>query len=646
MTTASLRPQALRAYQADSLHLVACHFASRRSAHSARDTVPEVWKEKVDCFVKTGFSVAGLQLLLGTETPGPTDKRHYDDDPLVVFYKQSIIVGAPTDIRAFDKETKTFLWGTLEARGNMELSDGLIHAFGCVPEYQQGLPTGFAYQILMRIDPVNGQIVSKTLLGKRIMFACNDNISFFIVGDVVYVMTYDLLYAFDKHTGDQLGSYVPPLFQYRFRGMTKTARGNILVLLSPSTSDAGAVLVLLDPKIQKETCRFASGRSANWYAFPIVGPSGILYYGEVQDVGYYESYVYAIDEATCKSTWETYLKGDYRLKAVGSYGLYFKLADALVSLDITTGAVRWTQRLGDALANPLIRDWQEVGVAPDGNVYVLTTDLVILDGSTGKELRRYVLNVSPWPIVSNIAMDNDHVAFIAGKNGDGELRVFKAPDLPPLPVVPGSVPNGGVCTEGKDCASGFSSLGPDGVNYCIHERKSCGLKDTDGRSQNETAWHEGVEYRCSNSNVYVLAASSYRSLPYGALTPSEEACQSGYGAFGPEGKMYCVEVSSHCGEPGTPGVRVNARYTFAGLLYECTAPNVVLPVPGQLPYGMETPDEPTCHSGYGALGPDGKLYCVHVSSHCGQLGTPGVRANDTIVFNNRTYTCVGSNKYQ
>jgi len=110
--------------------------------------------------------------------------------------------------------------------------------------------------------------------------------------------------------------------------------------------------------------------------------------------------------------------------------------------------------------------------------------------------------------------------------------------------------------------------------------------------------------------------------------------------------MYCVEVSSHCGQPETPGVRVNARYTYAGLLYECKAPNVVLPVPGQLLYGMETPDEPTCRSGYGALGPDGKLYCVHIASHCGQPGTSGVRINDVILFNNRTYTCVGSNKYQ
>jgi len=45
------------------------------------------------------------------------------DDPLVLFYKDQIIIASPSGTGFFDKKTKTFLGQNTDARGNMEMSD-------------------------------------------------------------------------------------------------------------------------------------------------------------------------------------------------------------------------------------------------------------------------------------------------------------------------------------------------------------------------------------------------------------------------------------------------------------------------------------------------------------------------------------------
>ncbi len=209
----------------------------------------------------------------------------------------------------------------------------------------------------------------------------------------------------------------------------------------------------------------------------------------------------------------------------------------------------------------------------------------------------------------------------------------------PSPPPPAKKANGAQCVDRSECSSDWCTPIPDGEKFCLDERKSCSIPGGDGIAIDQTAVFGGTTYRCKAGNIYIpLTVASPPLLLYGVATPTPKSCQSTYAAKGPDGRLYCVHVSSHCGQPDTEGIRVNESYPFQGHSFTCVAPDVLKPEKPLL-YGETTPNPESCQSGQIALGPENKLYCVHVSSHCGQPGTEGVRQGAEYWYNNRLYRC-------
>jgi len=276
-----------------------------------------------------------------------------------------------------------------------------------------------------------------------------------------------------------------------------------------------------------------------------------------------------------------------------------------------------------------------------------------------------VLDIDPSPSLSNLAIDKEAIAFIAGKNGEGELRVFKAPNLPPVAklLAPSHVKGGDEATLD---ASASYDLDGDALSFRIFQDPNDSfLVSLTGATTSRAMFiaplvtapalltlcvsvsdgKEGTDDECVALTILPPDVLP-RSLPNGALTPSWEACQSGYDGVGPDQKKYCISRDMSCGFPGTDGVRQNETAWYNGTELRCIVGNIY--VLASLPAPRSVPEGGACRLGAAPSDcssdccwrlVDGRGYCINERKVCALPGTGGLSFTQTTCFQGILYEC-------